>query len=362
MAVKALRASELASEIAKQLSTRSRHVVLFLGAGAPHSAGLPDMAALKASVLAALDEDEKRHFDGRDVEAGLSRLRRLSSLIEDGEQIEGLTLEAVRQIDEKACTAIIAALDVTAKMDAFEAMGAWAAGASYDRPTEIVTVNYDLLIERALDRQSVPYFDGFVGTLRANFREDLVEPTGSGMPSFVTRLWKIHGSVNWEYEERDGFRHVVRVGSGKADRAAAIYPSDEKYDESRRVPFVVLMDRFRRSLAEKETLAFFTGYSFKDQHLNEILYDAARRHPRNHFVCFSFSDIPDALGNHAMAEPNITVIGKTHYISGGQRNAFENEDGVVHNVWNDNHCLLPDFSSFARFLQGSKGHISAPET
>lgn len=361
MADKALRASELASEIAKQLSTRSRHVVLFLGAGAPHSAGLPDMAALKASVLAALGEDEKGHFDGRDVEAGLSRLRRLASLIEDGEQM-GLTLQAVQQIDGKACTAIISALDVNANMDAFEAMGAWAAGASYDRPTEIVTVNYDLLIERGLDRQSVPYFDGFVGTLRANFREDLVEPTGSGMPFFVTRLWKIHGSVNWEYEERDGFRHVVRTGSGKAQKAAAIYPSDEKYDESRRVPFVVLMDRFRRALAEKETLAFFVGYSFRDQHLNEILYDAARRYPRNHYVCFSFSDIPQALADRAMTEPNITVIGKTQYISGGQRGAFEAEEGPIPNVWRDGECLLPDFSSFARFLQGSKAHISAAET
>jgi hypothetical protein len=94
----------------------------------------------------------------------------------------------------------------------------------------------------------------------------------STLPASFVRLWKLHGSINWLLEERENSRAVVRLGmpvdSGKA---AAIYPSDEKYDDSRRVPFVVLMDRFRHALAMPETSTIICGYSFSDQHLNDII-------------------------------------------------------------------------------------------
>jgi hypothetical protein len=43
---------------------------------------------------------------------------------------------------------------------------AWAARTNYLTPLEVFTVNYDLLIEEAFEEFLVPYFDGFVGTLR----------------------------------------------------------------------------------------------------------------------------------------------------------------------------------------------------
>ena len=358
MTQKALRASEIAAELAKQLSTRSRHIVLFLGAGASRSAGLPDMEALKGSVVAALDEEERRHFEGRDVESGLSRLRRLTTLLADGEQVGDLTPETVRAADGKACAAIINALNVESRPDAFDALGRWAASLTMDRPAEIVTVNYDLLIEAGLDRQAAPYFDGFVGTIRARFREDLIEPKESRIPSFFTRLWKLHGSVNWRYEHGLSSTRIVRLGAPDATDAAAIYPTDEKYDESRRVPFVVLMDRFRRALAENETLAFVCGYSFRDQHLNEILYDAAARHSRNHYVCLSYTEPPAHLVEQAERIPNITVLARDEYISGGTRCKYSTEDAIP-NITDGTRCLLPDFAHFSVFLRGSEALVAA---
>ena len=318
------------------------------------------MAELRDEVLQNLHENDKPYFDGRDVESGLSRLRRLASLIADGEPIRDLTVEGLKAVDEKACATIIEALDVEAKMEGFDDLGAWAAGVFYDRPVEIITVNYDLLIERGLDGQAAPYFDGFVGTIRARFREDLVEPAEASIPPFFTRLWKLHGSLNWQYEHKNGGKYVVRLG-GRADEAAAIYPTDEKYDESRRVPFVVLMDRFRRSLSETETLSFFCGYSFRDQHLNDIIYDAAARHPRNHYACLSHDAIPDDLSVRAQKMSNITVIAKEEYISAGLRAKYRADEGNIPNISDGANCLLPDFPRFAAFLRGSEALASGTD-
>src|SRR5438445_3684758 len=168
---------------------------------------------------------------------------------------------------------------------------AWAAQSAYHLPLEVFTVNYDLLLETALETWRVPYFDGFVGTIRARFHTELVEATpgldADFVPAFFVRLWKLHGSVNWAWQDGS---EIVRLGQPVSEgRAAAIYPSDTKYEESRRVPFVVLQDRLRRALHQPETLLIVAGYSFGDAHLNELLFDAATRRERSEFVAFCYS-------------------------------------------------------------------------
>ena len=86
------------------------------------------------------------------------------------------------------------------------------------------------------------------------------------MASRFVRLWKLHGSVNWVRSDDD---QIVRIGQPAKDLPAAIYPSDAKYEESRRVPFLVLQDRLRRALHQPETIVLVSGFSFADDHLNE---------------------------------------------------------------------------------------------
>ena len=59
------------------------------------------------------------------------------------------------------------------------------------------------------------------------------------------------------------------------------------------------MDRFRRALSEPETITLTIGYSFCDEHLNEILFDAARRYPRSEIVVLCFENIPVILAQEA---------------------------------------------------------------
>lgn len=361
-------AKEAAVGIAAKMASRSRHVCLFLGAGASCSAGLPDIARLKDKVVAELSPDDARLagpiLDGENLEGGLSHLRQIRSLLQDSTaEFDGLDASASERLDASICSAIIKALDDSgADLTPFNHVASWLAGVDYERPVEVFTVNYDLLMERGLEHARAAFFDGFVGSIQARFRTDLVESLESArstvLPSSFVRLWKLHGSCNWVYAKIEGRQEVVRVGGPPEDgHAVAIYPSERKYDESRRVPFVVLMDRFRRALSEPETVTLVSGYSFGDQHLNETLFDAARHHPRSEVVALCHKVVPDVLSSMACEIRNLTVLAPASAIIGGRHGAWA-EEGPATGVFEDGAFMLGDFARLASFLMGS---TSAPD-
>lgn len=346
----------VATDLAAKLAARSRHVCLLLGAGTSCAAGLPDVATLRSLVLDELHGETRaladRLYTGRNLEEGLTRLRRIRALLDAGEEFAGFTQESALDLETKLTAGVIKHLTQPAPtLDAVNAFASWAAGEFYNRAIEVFTVNYDLLIETGLESIGASYFDGFVGSLQARFRPDLVEPRSGGategFPNTFLRLWKLHGSLNWLTTENG---NIVRTGSAvPQEQMAAIYPSDEKYDQSRRVPFVVLHDRLRRALAEPETLTLVCGYSFGDAHLNEVLFDAALRYPRSEIAVFCYSTIPNQL--EANLQPNVTVIAAEEAIVSGERRGWRDPGtkGTAE-IWDGGQCKLGDFTSFSRFL------------
>jgi hypothetical protein len=348
--------SKFALGLSAKLAARSRHVCTFFGAGTSKACGLPDVAQLQQKILDDLPVSNVALFrgqlHGRNLEQALSRIRRIAALITGDTVLEGLTSATANALDKDVCQAIVKELDLaSADLKPVRDFAAWAARTNYHAPLEIFTVNYDLLLEAALEEFRVPYFDGFIGTLRSRFRTDLVEPLPDSdcMPAFFTRLWKLHGSLNWEWDEG---HTIYRRGHAVKD-SAAIYPSDTKYDESRRMPFVVLQDRFRRALHHPETLILISGYAFGDDHLNEIIFDAATRRERSEIVVFCYDTIPQTLADRASITPNIQVAGGTEAIIGGVRGPWVAADDVPASVWNADKFLLGDFKHLAAYLAKS---------
>ena len=199
------------------------------------------------------------------------------------------------------------------------ALGRWIGRISRSFPVEIFTTNYDTLLERGLEDQRVPLFDGFVGSRRPFFatgslvRED-VAPGRSW-----ARLWKIHGSVNWSRQTlRDGTTRVVR--GDETDTGELILPSFHKYDESRKQPYVAMLDRLGRFLtAREDTVLFALGYSFGDQHINAVLFEALDTQPRVHVVALQFEDarLDGDLAHRAQQHQNLLVYGPSSAIVGG---------------------------------------------
>lgn len=341
----------------KKLAARSRHVTFFLGAGASKACGLPTIAELldlvRVDIRPTYDLPANILFAGtRTLEEGLSQLRRIRSLLRDGTAITGFTLTTADELDAAICSSIVRHLSGDgADIEAYRLLSAWLNGQQYTRPVELFTVNYDLLLERGLEAERVHYFDGFIGALKGRFRADLVDnmaDSARSLPPTCVRLWKLHGSTNWQaFKTEDGANEIVRVGQ-PVTTAAAIYPSDEKYDESRRMPFVVLMDRFRRSLETPESLTIISGYRFGDDHLNEMLFEAAKLYPRSELWVTCFDDIPDHLSREALKYRNIVVHAPKAAIVGGKLYGWKTEP--IPGIFEDDHFLLGDFRYLTKAL------------
>lgn len=322
--------------------------------------GLPDVGQLQERVVKVLGKTDAsvlaEQLKAGNLEHVLTRLRRIAALLTGDQQVDGLTAASAAALDATICAAIVRELDLgTADLTPAVRLAAWVARAEYHLPVELFTVNYDLLLETALEQLRIPYFDGFIGTLRARFQTELVESTprgrGDSVPAFFSRLWKLHGSVNWAWEEG---KQIVRLGQPVPDGSmAAIYPSDTKYEESRRVPFVVLQDRLRRALHEPETLVLISGYSFSDEHLNELLFDAATRRERSELVAICFSDPPQVLIDRAKTTPNLQVVSPKAAILGGIEAPWKAPSEPPPNLWENEKFALCDFAHLAEYLARS---------
>lgn len=115
--------------LASRLATRSRHVCLFLGAGASKACGLPDVQLLQNQVLNGLKSDAREIFakllDGRNLEQVLTRLRRIHALLDEDGFIDGLTGKQASHLDSAVCEEIVKALEITkADLDPMRALAA----------------------------------------------------------------------------------------------------------------------------------------------------------------------------------------------------------------------------------------------
>lgn len=79
-----LKPSSFAIELARQLSTSTRHVVLFIAPGASRSFGLSDANMWKKHVFQNIDAEQCVRFEAQDLESRLPKLRRLIPIVKGG--------------------------------------------------------------------------------------------------------------------------------------------------------------------------------------------------------------------------------------------------------------------------------------
>jgi SIR2-like domain len=343
--------------LVEKLGQPRRHLSLLLGAGASMAAGLPDLAGLAGRVSEVLDPPQAKEFgrlaSGRNLEEVLSYVRAARSLLAvGGGTYDGLTADSAAAFDRAVTRGIAQVIGtVTPSSTAHGRLAAWLGRSLRPSPTEVFTTNYDLLIEQALDARGVPYFDGFVGLYRGEFRPDLIEPDESSdrerPPSGWVRLWKLHGSVSWVLDAES--KHISRLAApAPPDSMLAIYPSAEKYEQSRRMPFLALTDRLRRALATPESTTVIIGYSFGDAHLNELIFDAAARHQRSEIIALFYDKIPDSVRTAAGTFANLTAYGANEAILSGVEAPYASADPSP--GWDGSASKVGDFSELVHLL------------
>ncbi len=284
----------------------------------------PDEEPLRFSAaLAAIEAEVKPSDREVNIEDILSCVRRKFQAVGEGDRLAGLTKADLSQLEETIRKTIAA--QVNPSLSSFPAelphedFVRWVARVPRATPIEIFTTNYDILFETAFDAERVPSFDGFVGCGQPFFCHDsLARPESTPGPTW-TRLWKMHGSISWKSEMVRGHARVVR-GEPNID-GEMIMPSHHKYDESRKQPYTALLDRFGKALDREDSILFVCGYSFSDEHINAIIFDALEARKRPHVIALQFADpgAKDTLSARASRLPNLMVLGATEAIIGGAR-------------------------------------------
>ena len=194
----------------------------------------------------------------------------------------------------------------------------WIKQITRKRPVEIFTTNYDVLIERALERARIPVFDGFVGCHETFFCPEYLRKDCFPLGGEWVKLWKIHGSVNWQRIKRGRDSSITR-GQVIKD-GEMILPSLRKYDESRKLPYQAMLDRLGTVLSYDGSIMVTCGFSFGDQHINEVIFNALDNYPLSHVISLQYGDIsPDSFLIKAAAErPNFMVLGRKSGIIRGK--------------------------------------------
>jgi hypothetical protein len=275
--------------------------------------------------------------DGKDptVEDVLTELRSLTNR-RGSAVVLGMTKKTLSDLDDKICALItdIMRKSLPSHRCSYNRFASWIGGINRVFPVEIFTPNYDLLFEQAFEQHPLPHFDGFVGSREPWF--DLASIEHDAIPARWTRLWKLHGSINWEKIEEmvNGAKvtRVVRVSGEVIKGKVMIFPSHLKYDQSRRMPYLAMLDRLRvffhgsgsrdRGSAGKQEddapRLIVCGYSFLDDHLNEVLLDGLRGNPNVQCFALMYSNLEDhdKVVKYAEKQSSLTVLARNGAVVG----------------------------------------------
>jgi hypothetical protein len=171
----------------------------------------------------------------------------------------------------------------------------------------LFTTNYDRLIEYGCDRAGLHILDRFVGHLRPVFRASRLtldlhyNPPGiRGEPRYmegVIRLTKLHGSLDWRWEQRELRRYGIPFGAPASHPdvpkepldSVMIYPNPAKDVETLDYPYSELFRDLCAALCRPNSALVTFGYGFGDDHINRVLRDMLTI-PSSHLVIIAYGD------------------------------------------------------------------------
>lgn len=151
----------------------------------------------------------------------------------------------------------------------------------------IFTTNYDLFNESALDELGIIYCNGFSGMIERFFNPsifsyafaeqmDLNYNKWNIIDNFIY-LYKLHGSISW-IEDKEN-KHLFKIKEIQkpckdSDNSIMIYPTPTKQNSSFGSPYSDIFREFQKKLMRANNILIVIGYSFGDEHINNIIYQA----------------------------------------------------------------------------------------
>ena len=349
--------------------------------------GIVEEAAWKKAIeeIKSEIESENKTFT---IETILSKLELKKQVVGNG-KINDLDKNGFDELIKEIKKQIHAKVSVQDKIDCTKlvhtAFAEWIQKADRKTAVEVFTTNYDYLFEIAFEYNNLSYYDGFTGSYKPFFDGQSVDDI-CFMPK-QTKLWKIHGSLGWHYDEK--IKKVIRTNPDETD--ILIYPSTLKYDQSRKQPYTALGDRLTNFIKQDDTVLIVCGYSFGDEHINERINTALSMNPLGHVYVllydivwkkgkkeYSFTE-DSTLAKMAISNSKISVFASRSAVIGGvygkwklkrepdkddsinidkyfdedaSSDASDEKGNELTQTWTgEGELIIPDFAKFVAFLK-----------
>lgn len=355
---------QVAEDLRNHLATHDRRLSFLFGAGTssavniapdpppgqkpryePLIPGIAGLTDLCGKAVCDLGKDQTTAWDvlatqcekdghSANIEDILSNVRTKMDAIGEGETLVGLDREDLVVLENKICATIARIVNPTIpECTPHNAFASWVKKVHRTEPIEVFTTNYDLLFETAFETARIPVFDGFVGTHEPFFYPECLEEEDQLPRPNWMRLWKLHGSINWLLTTTGGAKRIIR--GRPAVTGELILPSNRKYDESRKQPYLGYIDRLSRTLNSEHALLITCGYSFRDDHINGILYGALDNLGTANVIALSFLDLDkdDDLVKEASRRSNLTVIAPNGGVISGTWGLWQLSQPVDHKTY-----------------------------
>lgn len=225
-------------------------------------------------------------------------------------------------------------------------------------PINIFTTNYDVYNETALDRLNFLYNNGFSGTVERRFNpmlykymfvenmnlnKDVWEPV-----SYFFNLIKLHGSITWEADkntseiyEKSNLNNLNNKNNSNDENntndnkqlinnieKVMIYPSPLKDRSTLMTPYSDLFRFLENSLYLNNSTLIVIGYSFGDDHINRVIFNALAN-PTFRLIVFGINEHIKKLIDRN--DKRITVIYSENLKQTSNDNPKENGQNKLQN-------------------------------
>lgn len=171
----------------------------------------------------------------------------------------------------------------------------------------IFTLNYDLLFEMTAEKLGIIVNNGFAGFHERAFYPTAYQvdyhiknPDGAKRINKSINLYKLHGSLSW-YENANnppygiGERQIIpkdgKINFDDIKHDTIIYPVQSKKKHSLDLPYSEMLRQFVEALNKHNAVLIIAGYSFLDEHINDIIANAVAN-PDFNLLIFSFEEEP----------------------------------------------------------------------
>lgn len=305
---------DIVEDIKQRNLSRNNMPKLIVGTGLSALYGVPGMKALTEhlekeidkSPIECLKEIWKKHQNDINVnglEAGLASLTQTENILVD--EIKPITARYILESEEKLHKAILEENTGFCKLLVYLS-DTVSVG---KKVIDIMTPNYDRIIEIVCDKLGIGVITGFSGNLYGKFDKNLIkQPTEVYNCKNCTwvRLFKPHGSINWINEDGNEYlTNDYEVLKKKAEYIEIVTPGSSKYKVGlTNNTFRCMREEFNELLNPEDNYSLLIyGYGFNDDHFNTALFDSFQKN-----VLILSRDVKQEIINKALDRKNITVF------------------------------------------------------